>query len=259
MGDGVLCEFASVVDAVACAVAIQRGMAEREAAVPEAERIRFRIGINLGDVIVEDDDIYGDGVNVAARLEGLAEPGGVCVAGKVHEQVKDKLALALRADGPAAGQEHRRAGRGLARGAWRGRRAPRREALAAPGGAGAAVALLLLLVVLAGVGGWWWYEGRSRPWAAGPPLPDRPSIAVLPFDDLGGDERQERLADGFTEDLITELARFARPARHRPQLELHLQGQAGRRAPGRPGARRALRARGQPPDRPPSGCGSRRS
>src|SRR4051812_50032625 len=81
MGDGSLCEFASVVDAVACAVAVQRGMAEREAGVPEAERIRFRIGVNLGDVIVEGEDIYGDGVNVTSRLEQLAEPGGVAISG----------------------------------------------------------------------------------------------------------------------------------------------------------------------------------
>src|SRR5918993_5869986 len=95
MGDGVLCEFASVVDAVACAVAIQRGMAAREVDVPEAERIRFRIGVNLGDVIVEGEDIYGDGVNIAARLEGLAEPGGVCVSGKVREEMRRRLELAF--------------------------------------------------------------------------------------------------------------------------------------------------------------------
>ena len=88
MGDGALCEFASVVDAVACAVAIQRGMAEREAAVPEAERIRFRIGINLGDIIYEaDGDIYGGGVNIAARLEALSPPGGIAVSAMVREQV----------------------------------------------------------------------------------------------------------------------------------------------------------------------------
>jgi class 3 adenylate cyclase len=94
-GDGVLCEFASVVDAVACAVAIQQGMARREQDVPEAERIRFRIGVNLGDIIVEGEDIYGDGVNIAARLEGLADPGGVCVSGKVREELRKRLELAF--------------------------------------------------------------------------------------------------------------------------------------------------------------------
>src|SRR5918995_1946707 len=95
MGDGALVEFASVVDAVACAVAIQQGMVGRERDLPEAERIRFRIGINTGDVIIEGDDIYGDGVNVAARLEGLAEPGGICVSGKVREELRKRLELAF--------------------------------------------------------------------------------------------------------------------------------------------------------------------
>ena len=117
MGDGALVEFASAVDAVECAVAIQHGVAEREAAVPEDRRIAFRIGINVGDIIVEDGDILGDGVNVAARLEGLAEPGGICVARNVHNQVKAKLDARLRADGRAPGQEHRRAGRDVS--AWR--------------------------------------------------------------------------------------------------------------------------------------------
>jgi class 3 adenylate cyclase len=90
-GDGLLAEFASVVDAVRCAAEIQRGMAEREPEVPEERRIRFRIGINLGDVIAEDQDIFGDGVNVAARLEALAEPGGICISRVVRDQVRDRL------------------------------------------------------------------------------------------------------------------------------------------------------------------------
>ena len=90
-GDGFLAEFASVVDAVRCAVEVQRGMAEREPEVPAERRIRFRIGVNLGDVIVEEQDIFGDGVNVAARLEGLAEPGGICVSGTVRDHVGERL------------------------------------------------------------------------------------------------------------------------------------------------------------------------
>jgi adenylate cyclase len=90
-GDGLLAEFPSVVDAVRCAVEVQRGMTERNVAVPAAERIEFRVGINLGDVIVEGDDIFGDGVNIAARLEGLAEPGGVLISNTVHDQVRDRL------------------------------------------------------------------------------------------------------------------------------------------------------------------------
>ena len=90
-GDGMLVEFASVVDAVRCAVEVQRGMAERNAGMPQDKRIEFRSGINLGDIIVQDKDIFGDGVNVAARLEALAEPGGICVSGTAHDQVRDKL------------------------------------------------------------------------------------------------------------------------------------------------------------------------
>src|SRR6478672_2017110 len=90
-GDGFLAEFASVVDAVRCAAEVQRGMIDREPEVPDERRVRFRIGINLGDVIVEEHDIFGDGVNVAARLEGLAEPGGICISRTVHDQIGDKL------------------------------------------------------------------------------------------------------------------------------------------------------------------------
>ena len=93
MGDGALVEFASVVDAVECAAAIQKGVAERQAGLPEDERIAFRVGINIGDIIVEDEDIYGDGVNVAARLEQLAEPGGICASRNVYNQVKSKVAF----------------------------------------------------------------------------------------------------------------------------------------------------------------------
>jgi adenylate cyclase len=95
-GDGMLAEFASVVDAVRCAVEVQRGMIDREAGMPEDRRIRFRIGINLGDIIVDGDDIFGDGVNVAARLEALAEPGGICISRTVRDQIRDKLAYAFQ-------------------------------------------------------------------------------------------------------------------------------------------------------------------
>jgi adenylate cyclase len=94
-GDGLLAEFPSVVDAVRCAVEMQRGMIDREPDVPEARRIRFRIGVNLGDVIVEEHDIFGDGVNVAARLEALAEPGGICISRVVRDQIRDKLPYAF--------------------------------------------------------------------------------------------------------------------------------------------------------------------
>jgi adenylate cyclase len=94
-GDGLLIEFRSLIDALRCAVEIQRGMAERNTALPEGKRIEFRIGVNLGDIIRDDGDILGDGVNIAARLEALAEPGGICIGGSAHEQVRDKLDLAF--------------------------------------------------------------------------------------------------------------------------------------------------------------------
>ncbi|MBB4272292.1 hypothetical protein GGE12_000034 [Rhizobium mongolense] len=114
MGDGMLAEFGSVVDAVECAVSLQRGLAERNAAVPEDQRIRVRIGINLGDVIVEGEDRYGEGVNVAARLQQLADAGGICVSAKVAREVEKKLALGFESMG-AEGEEYRRTGAGLPR------------------------------------------------------------------------------------------------------------------------------------------------
>jgi TolB-like protein len=202
MGDGALCEFASVVDAVACAVAIQRGMAEREAEVPEAERICFRIGINSGDVIVEGEDIYGDGVNVAARLEGLAEPGGICVSGRVRDEIARKLAVGFAPLGRQRVKniaEPVEVWRVLPGGATAGRRLLR--APTAPRRGVAAVAVAVLLLAAAGVGGWWyWSRGAAM-------VSDKPSVAVLPLANLSGDPRWERFADGVTENLITDLAR----------------------------------------------------
>ncbi len=112
-GDGALVEFPSVVEAVLCAVDVQRIVAERNADVPQDQRIEFRIGVNLGDVIIEDDDLYGDGVNVAARLQTLAEPGGICVVAHRLQPCQEQGRPRLRADGRAQGQEHRRADHGL--------------------------------------------------------------------------------------------------------------------------------------------------
>jgi TolB-like protein/class 3 adenylate cyclase len=171
-GDGLLAEFASVVDAVRCAAEIQSGMAERNAGVPAAQRIEFRIGLNVGDIIIDGGDIFGDGVNIAARLEGLAEPGGIWASRVVREQVRDKLSIAFEDMGEREVKNIARPVR-----AWR----------IAPAGAVAA--------------------GGSAP-PAGPAIPSKPSIAVLPFANMSGDAEQDYFADGMVEDIITALARF---------------------------------------------------
>ncbi len=172
MGDGALVEFASVVDAVSCAVEIQREMAVRNAETPTTRRIEFRIGINVGDVIVEGTDIYGDGVNLAARLEALAEPGEVWVSRAVREQVHDKLAFAFEDMGE-------REVKNIAR--------PIRVYRIAAEGRAAGPA------------------SRTTDTAS---LLDKPTIAVLPFANMSGDAEQDYFSDGLTEDLITGLSRF---------------------------------------------------
>ncbi|MBI3458232.1 MAG: adenylate/guanylate cyclase domain-containing protein [Candidatus Rokubacteria bacterium] len=209
-GDNLLAEFASVVDAVACAAEIQEALKTRNAELPDHRRMQFRIGINLGDVIVDGERIYGDGVNIAARVEGLAEAGGVCVSGTVYDQVENKLAL-----GYASLGEHTVKNIAKPVRVYRVRTDP--GAPAAPRGIGvkrlggrrwqrAALAgggLLLLL----GVGGAaiWKLFPPSRPRLE---LPDKPSIAVLPFTNMSEDPKQEYFADGMTEDLTTELSKL---------------------------------------------------
>jgi adenylate cyclase len=205
MGDGALCEFGSVVDAVACAVAIQRGMAERESSLADDQKIRFRIGINTGDVIIEGDDIYGDGVNVAARLEGLAEPGGICVSGRVREEIAHKLAVGFA---PMGAQRVKNIAEPVE--AWRvildPGQIPRVPRLRLPGRrsmASLGVTALGLLLFMAG--GLWWVSTSSGPGTTEAP---RLSLAVLPFGNLSGDPNQEYFADGITEDLTTDLSRL---------------------------------------------------
>jgi len=172
-GDGVLIEFASIVDAVRCAVVMQQGMADRNAHVDEGRRIRFRVGINVGDVIVEDDDIFGDGVNVAARLEALAAPGEICVSATVREHVGEKLPIGFVDLG-----EH--SVKNIARPVH----VYRIETHIEP-----ATAIF-------------------DPEPAMLALPERPSIAVLPFTNMSGDGEQDYFADGMVEDIITGLARI---------------------------------------------------
>ncbi len=200
MGDGALIEFPSIVGAVDCAVAMQRDLEARDGDLPEEERLRLRIGINLGDIIHDDDDIYGDGVNVAARLEALAAPGGILVSGSVHEHLRGKTALTFEAMGrhrvknlPEPLAVYRIAGFGPAP-PWR---------LRPPQGRRLAGAVALSLAVLAAVGGLWWL-GRL-PDFAGPA--DRPGIAIMPFDSLDPDEAY--VADGLADDLVTDLARVS--------------------------------------------------
>jgi adenylate cyclase len=168
-GDGILIEFPSVVEAVACAVAMQRGMHQHNAATPQDQRMEFRVGINLGDVIVEDGDIHGEGVNVTARLEALAEPGGICVSALVHDQVQGRLDCAFEDMGEQGLKN-------IARPVRVYRVRPERK------------------------------QGIS----VGPTLalPDKPSIAVLPFQNMSGDPEQEYFADGMVEEIITALSRY---------------------------------------------------
>ena len=172
MGDGMLAEFASAVDAVRAAVEAQRAVAERNADLPEDKRIAFRVGINLGDVVVDGDDIHGDGVNVAARLEGLAEAGGICISGGVYDQVRDRIDFPFEDLGEHQVKNIDRPVR-----VWRWVT----DGVAAAGTASADKPL---------------------------PLPDKPSIAVLAFDNLSGDPDQEYFADGIAEDIITALSKF---------------------------------------------------
>jgi len=205
-GDNLLAEFASVVDAVQCAVAFQRELSIRNTALPFQRRMNFRVGINLGDVIVDGERIYGDGVNIAARLESLAAGGGICIAGSVYEQVKTKLALGYEdmgaqhvkniAEPVRVYRVRAEPGVAVPPGRLSGPRGPtpwRRAAL---------VALALLALLGGGVGVW---QLVARPL---PSSLDKPSIAVLPFVNMSGDSAQEYFSDGMTEDLITELSRL---------------------------------------------------
>jgi len=166
-GDGALVEFVSVVDAVRCAVKIQREMVERNADSPEDKRIEFRIGINVGEIIIDDDDIFGDGVNLAVRLEGLAKPGGICVSKRVQEDAYGKVDF----DFDDGGEKQL-------------------KNIASP--------IRIYHVRLSGppAGG-----GRML-------LPEKPSIAVLPFHNISGDQEQDYFADGMVDDIISALSRM---------------------------------------------------
>jgi adenylate cyclase len=196
-GDGLLVEFASIVDAVRCAVAVQQAMPERNTGVAADNRIELRIGINLGDVIVENDDLYGDGVNIAARIEALADAGGVFVSNTVHDHVRDRLPFVFEDLGEQQVKNITRPVR-----VYRVRAALTHPDANAPGsplsrsaGEGADPR-----ITVRGEAG----EGSSPVL----PLPDKPSIAVLPFANMSGDPEQEYFADGMVEEIITALSRY---------------------------------------------------
>jgi adenylate cyclase len=215
MGDGVLMEFGSVVDAVGFAVEIQLAMRERNADVPEDQQIVYRVGINVGDIIVEDDDIYGDGVNVAARLEGLATPGGICVRRNVRNQVRDKLDLAFEDLGEVEVKNIARPVRVFRVVLDDKAAALATPVVAAPSRAAPfkrwqiAAGITIGLAVIGGLFVWQPWAPQLETVETALPLPDKPSIAVLPFANVGGDPEQEYFADGMTDDLITDLSKLS--------------------------------------------------
>jgi len=212
MGDGLLLEFPSVVNATQCSIDVQRGMAERNRGIDEDKQIDFRFGVNVGDIIVDGDDIHGDGVNVAARLEGLAEAGGICLSLAARDQIRDKLHIELEDLGNLEVKNIARPVR-VFRVILEGEQAkpilnqkhtsPYLRWLIVAG---------VVLVIIGGAGAWWWNQPSFAP--ADPTkfahkLPDKPSVAVLPFDNMSGDLAQEPFVDGMTDDLITDLSKVS--------------------------------------------------
>src|SRR5262249_21479102 len=170
-GNGLLLEFRRVVRAVRCAMEVETAMGDHTAGIAEDQRIAFRVGINIGDIIVEDDDIFGDGVNVAARLQEIAAPGGICISGRVHEDVRDRLDAPFDEGG-----------------------------------------VQTLKNIMRPVQIWHWrpnaVEAKPAPTPIVLPLPDKPSIAVLPFQNMSGDPEQEYVVDGIAGDIITAMSRY---------------------------------------------------
>jgi TolB-like protein/class 3 adenylate cyclase len=213
-GDSLLIEFPSVVEALRCAVDVQQAMIARNADTAEDRRVTFRVGIHVGDVIEQDGDLLGDGVNVAARLEGLADPGGVCLSEDAHRQVRDRVEVGYEDLGEVEVKNIPRPIR-----AYRVRAEGEPATAAAPAKRkvstrqGVAAAVVLFLVIVGGAGLVWWQQRPDFEPAdldkMNFPLPDKPSIAVLPFDNLSGDPEQDYIGDGLTESIISSLSKIS--------------------------------------------------
>jgi len=211
-GDNLLAEFGSVVDAVQCAVEVQQVLKAKNTELPENRRMQFRIGVNLGDVIEEGERIYGDGVNIAARIEGLAEGGGICVSGSAYEQIENKLALGYEYLGEHAVKNITKPVRVYKVPMEMGERKEKKAGMRR----WKKVAVSAAAVIILGAGAFAIWNFYFRPPPIEPasvekmafPLPDKPSIAVLAFDNMSGDPEQDYLCDGIAEDIITQLSQF---------------------------------------------------
>ncbi len=209
-GDNLLAEFLSVVDAVRCAVEIQEELRVRNVELPENRRMEFRIGLNLGDVVEEGERIYGDGINIAARVEGLAEGGGICISGTVYDSIKNKLSLSYESLGEHTVKNITEPVR-----VYRMRVGPKAAVRQRPRyWHKAALASLIVLIVAAGAWAIWNFYFRPPPMEVASaekialPLPDKPSIAVLPFEVLSGDPEKDYFASALTDEVITRLSMF---------------------------------------------------
>ena len=218
-GDNLLAEFSSVVDAVQCAVAVQNEFQTRNAELAENRRMEFRIGINLGDVIDEEDRIYGDGVNIAARLEALADPAGICVSKTAFDQIETKLPLGYEYLGEQSVKNIPKpvgAYRVLMKPDAAGKVIGEKRFLGRFSRKTAMAAIIVLLMVAGGLIGWNIYLQQSKKVEPASvenmafPLPEKPSIAVLPFTNMSGDPEQEYIADGITENIITALSMISK-------------------------------------------------